>query len=377
MSVLISDIRYIGSANMPEADGVTVGGSGDYTKRVEFGAVTGVSTTYDAISSVAGDTAVKMNWAGRDSTGLLVTGTLTLNGTTKVNSVSSLERLLYACITGGSIGSLANPGGTNASGDVAFMAHTITISGTFQAGGANATTSNPAVAQLQSGHGANINAEQVLHILTGPASGQLRRILAINPNALGADYIAVDYNWATIPGTGSTYEIANGMFFEQAVSSQGVVVTGASTQAKAITRLFSTSQADVAGGSNRTYYEKFFVVNNNLTTALTAVQIQLLINSPALPAGAALDLALASGLADAATIANRQTAPATGTVTPSGFVTQPAFIPVAGAGNLPASTGAGNMAGIVGMWARLTLVSGTAAYEGSPGADFRTQGSST
>ena len=36
MSVVPSDIVTYGSANMPEADGVTIGGAVDFTKRVAF-----------------------------------------------------------------------------------------------------------------------------------------------------------------------------------------------------------------------------------------------------------------------------------------------------------------------------------------------------
>lgn len=379
MSVLISDLRYYGSANMPESDGATVGGAIDFSKRVEFAAVTGVSSTYAALSSVAGDTAVKLSYLARDPTGVAVSATLTLNGTTKVNTGTTLQRLLAACQTGGSIAGLANPGGTTASGDVAFMSNTITASGSFQAGSANATTSNPPIAQLAAGQGALAAAGMVLHVLTSAASGQLRRILQVNPNSLGADIVAIDYNWATIPGTGATYEFAPGMFFEQDASSQGVALTGTATHCLAITRLFDTAQADVAGGANRTYYEKVFVNNNNTTTALTSAQVEILSNAPALPAGASLNMAMASGLADALTIANRQTAPTAGSLTTqsSGFPAQPAFLAVQSPGNLPASIGPGNAAGAVALWAQLNLVSGTAAYEGSPGADFRTTGNTT
>lgn len=381
MSVLISDIRYYGSANMPEADGVTIGGGIDFTKRVEFGAVTGFVSSYDAVSSNAADLATKLSWLGRDSTGVIQSGTVTLSGTTKINNNQALERLLAAVITGGSIAGVVNPSGTTASGDVAFMAHTVTITGTFQGGSAQATNSAPAVGQLQSGQGAQVAVGQILRVLTSAASGQIRRILAINPGSLGADFVALDRNWGTIPGTGATYEVAYGMMFELTASSQGsgLGVAGGATQVLAITRLFSNSQADVAGGANRTYYEKIFVNNNNTATALTSAQVEIFNNQPALPAGATLNMALASGLADALTVANRQTAPATGSLTAAstGYPAQPTFLSIQSPGNLPASAGAGNTSGVVGMWAQLALTSGTVAYEGSPGSDFRTQGSST
>jgi hypothetical protein len=57
-----------------------------------------------------------------------------------------------------------------------------------------------------------------------------------------------------------------------------------------------------------------------------------------------------------------------------GFVVQPALVSVPGAGNLPPGA-APNSAGAQGVWLRLTLNPGTAAYKGS--ADLRAQGTTT
>src|SRR5262249_29091710 len=132
-----------------------------------------------------------------------------------------------------------------------------------------------------------------------------------------------------------------------------------------------TSAADVPGGSLRTFYEKVFAVNNNSATALTAAQIEIASETPTLPSGALLDIALCTGLNDTNTSTNRQTAPASGV---GSFVTQPAFINVPGLGNLPPGA-APNTAGAQGVWLRLSLPAGAAAYKGS--ADLRTQGSTT
>ena len=377
MSVLISDLRVYGAADMPEADGATVGGAIDFTKRIEFGVPVGdppfTAGTYDVVSSSASDTATKVIYAGRDATGTIQSETLTLNGTTKVAGTKSIERLLSALASGGgSAFGLLTPGGTQAVGDVALMAHTPTVSGhTMQAGSANATSSAPPIAVLQSGDGANVLAGMVLHTTGGTGSGQLRRILMVDPGALGADIVAVDRNWATVPDATTTYEVAPGMHFELAGSNGGAALAGTATQVLGITRLFVGSSADVGGGANRDYYEKVFVNNNNQATALTGATVEVSADSPALPAGAALDIGVASGLDDTATIANRQTAPSSVT-----FVTQPATVAVP-TGNLPASAGAGNAAGACAVWLRLALAAGTAAYEGSPGATLLTQGSTT
>jgi len=139
----------------------------------------------------------------------------------------------------------------------------------------------------------------------------------------------------------------------------------------AVIRMFSTSVADVLAGSQRTFYEKAFVVNNNTAMALTGAQIELANETPALPSDALLDLALTTALNDTGTVVNRQTAPSSGV---GAFTTQPAFLSVPSPGNLPSGP-APNAAGAQGVWLRLTLPAGATAYKGS--ADFRIQGTTT
>src|SRR5262249_54826224 len=117
--------------------------------------------------------------------------------------------------------------------------------------------------------------------------------------------------------------------------------------------------------------EKVFIVNNNSTTALTGAQIQVSSETPGLPSGARLDLSLTATLNDTGTTANRQTMPASGT---GSFSVQPALVAVPGAGNLPPGP-TPNTAGAQGVWLRLTLPAGSAAYKGS--ADLRTEGITT
>ena len=377
MSVLISDIRVYGAADMAEADGATVGGAIDFTKRIEFAAPAGsppfTASPYDVVSSSASDTATRVIYSGRDATGVIQSETLTLNGTTKVNGTKSLERLLSALASGAaSAFGLSTPGGAQAVGDIALVAHTLTISAhTMQTGAANATTAAPAIAKLQSGDGAAVQADMVLRTTGGTGANQIRRILAVNPGGLGADVVAVDRNWGTVPDNTTTYEVAPGMHFELTGSNGGAALGGTATQVLGVTRLFVGAAADVAGGANRDYYEKVFVNNNNLSTALTTATVEIASDSPALPSGAALDIGVTAALNDTATVTNRQTAP--GSVS---FVTQPATVNVP-TGNLPASAGAGDAAGACAVWLRLALAAGTAAYEGSPGASLQTQGSST
>ena len=366
MSVLPSDIVAYGAANMPEADGVTVGGAPDLTRRIAFYDVTPAGTC-DVISSSTSDTATKITVYGRDFTGAIQNYTATLNGQTWVTGSQSFERLLYAALSGAtSNGPVANPGGTAAVGDVALAAHACVLPAssvttdstvhTCQTGSANASGVTPALMKLQSGDGASVAVGQLVWTKGGTGPNQIRQIIAVS--GYGTDVVAVSRNWGTVPDNTTTYKILQGMMFE--ISPNAVT---------AVIRCFSTSAADVPSGSTRTFYEKVFVINNNTATALTGAQIEVASENPSLPSGAALDLRLAGSLDDSVTIANRQTAP--GSIS---FTTQPALVSVPGSGNLPPGS-APNTAGAQGVWLRLTLNAGTAAYKGS--ADLRAQGTTT
>lgn len=377
MSVLISDLVYHGAANMPEADGALTGGAIDFSKRVEFeGTAISPTSQFQVVSSSASDTATKAQLMYRDSTGLPQTpAAVTLTGQTKVTMTAiAVERLLAGVVTGGTIAGLSDPGGTTAVGDVAIMATTLTISAhTMQAGSAQATTANPPIAKLQAGDGAAVSVGMVLRTTGGTGPNQIRRILAVNPNGLGADVVAVDVNWDTLPDNTTTYEVAHGMVFARGDSNGGVRLSTA-TQCKAITRMFIGATADVSGGSTRTFYEEFFVNNNNQATALTSASIAIQAIAPSLPGSVALDIALATAANDTNTITNRQTAPSGVTAYTSGSPPQSISV-VQNSGALPASAGSGSATGAQKIVARLTVPAGSAAYEGVP--TFRTTGSST
>src|SRR5262249_8095201 len=247
---------------------------------------------------------------GRDGTGAIQNYTATLNGQSWVTGSQSFERLLYAALSGASSnGPVANPGGTVAVGDVALAAHAAVIPAasvttdatlhTCQTGSANAAGVTPALMKLQSGDGASVAAGQLIWTKGGTGPNQLRQIVAVS--GYGTDVVAVNRNWATIPDNTTTYKILQGMLFE--ISPNPVT---------AVIRRFSSSAADVPSGSTRTLYEKVFIVNNNPATALTGAQIQVASETPSLPTGAALDLALCAALNDVNTSTNRQTAPAAG-----------------------------------------------------------------
>jgi len=323
MSVLPSDIVIYGAAFMPETDGSTTGGSVDFTRRVAFYDISPAGSV-DVISSSSSDTATKIAYSGRDPTGAIQNQTLTLAGQSWVTGSQPLERLLYAALSGASAnGPVADPGGPPAVGDVALAAHSCVLpSGsattdtnvrTAQTGSANHSGTTPALLKLQSGDGAAVSVGQIIWTKTGTGSNQLRQIIATA--GYGTDVVVVNRDWTTVPDNTTTYKILQGMLFE--ISPNPVT---------AVIRMFSTSTADVPAGSQRTYYEKVFVVNNNTATALTGAQIEAANQTPTLPSAALLDLALTTALNDTGTIANRQTAPVSGI---GSFITQPAFISVA------------------------------------------------
>src|SRR3984893_1116559 len=170
MSVLPSDIVVYGSANMPEVDAAIPGGPVDSTRRVAFYDIAPAGNI-DAISSSPSDTATKINYYGRDSTGVIQNQTLTLNGQTWVIGSQALERLLYASSSGATAnGPAANPGGTAAVGDVALAAHSCVLPTgsvttdatvrTAQSGSANHSGTTPALFKLQAGDGASVSLGQ-------------------------------------------------------------------------------------------------------------------------------------------------------------------------------------------------------------------------
>lgn len=373
MSVTPNQINFYGSANMPETDGETIGGAVDFTKKVSFANLASADTV-DVVSSSASDTATKIQVSGRDTTGVQVTpAAITLTGATVIANAfgsQTFERLLAAVITGGAIAGLTDPGGTAAVGDVAVMGHTRVIAGhTAQTGSANASGVTPPLFKMQAGDGATVGAAAlaglglIIRITGGTGAGQMRTISSpYAAGAYGADAVAVNRDWSVVPDNTSTYDVAYGMLFD--VSPNAVT---------AITRMFTGAASNPAGGATLTFYEKIFAVNTNASTALLGAALQLASDSPSLPAGALLDLALTKVLNDSATDANRQTLPTNQDSSALTFVTQPSAISViASPGSLPNGNAA---AGAQGMWLRLTLPAGTATYSGA--TDMRATGGTT
>jgi hypothetical protein len=107
-----------------------------------------------------------------------------------------------------------------------------------------------------------------------------------------------------------------------------------------VRRLFYGAAADVAGGASRTFYEKFFVKNNNGTNALLSAQV-----SETSDPAAVFAFALATAVNDSGSVANRLAAPGGLTFNST-------------AKNVPGTDLAAGAA--IGVWAELTLAAGAA-----------------
>src|SRR6202035_2149992 len=278
-------IFAFGSANMPEADSASIGGAIDMTKKIAFYDIT-PSGGVDIVSGTTGDTGVHVQIGYRDATGVVQLPVFaTTNGTVVQANVFSTgtigcERLLYGNITGAITGTfpLANPGGTAATGDIAVLAHTRTLTGrTAQVGSANTSGTTPPLFKLQATDGTAINAltfggaGMIIRITGGTGVNQLRTIsVPYTAGAYGTDIVAINRDWVTIPDATSTYDIAQGFLFD--ILPSGIA---SQTPVTAITRCFATAQADIPGNPQRIFYEKVFTANINATIALTGATIQI------------------------------------------------------------------------------------------------------
>jgi hypothetical protein len=329
MSVLKSQLRIYGSANMPDIDGTTTGGAVTTSNKVVFADITPTGLL-DYVSENSGDTAVVLTVSGRDSTGVIQTEAKTLTGTTKVAGSQSFERLLKVVASG-----------TGAAGTTAVLSHTAVVAAHTATAGAAATSTLDATVSLQTGDGAAVAAGDIFRPTNNTPSGvnfQLREIINIS-----GDVVSVSADWATVPSSSTTYDIYQGMLLDK--------LPNLITQVR---RPFYNAAADVSGGSNRTYYEKVFAVDNNTTTALTVANIIKQVD----PGSGTLQFALTNALNDTSTVATRQTLP-TVAITAFSSGSAPQTIAVPSPQNLP-SGAAPNAAGAQGIWLSLLLTAGLA-----------------
>lgn len=334
MSVYPSDLRFYGSANMPDADGATSGGAVAFTKKVSF-ADMAANGLLDWLSNSASDGAgTTITVSGRAADGTIVTEAHTMNGTTKVAGSTTFERLLKGVASG-----------TGAVGDMAVLSHTAVISAhTCQAGSALKTGTTPTLFKMQSGDKASTSVGDIIHITNNSPAGVqfgLYEVISVDA-AWGTDMVAInqDYLGSTLPTTATTYDTHKGMLFEKAPNT----ITE-------VRRPFYNVASDVPGGSTLTFYEKIFAVNTNSATTLTGA----VISKQADPSSGTFQFSLANALNDTSTITNRQTAPASNTAYTSGAAPQSINVPS------PQNLVYGNAAAQAqAIWLQLVLTAGLA-----------------
>lgn len=333
MSVLPSDLVFYGSASMPDVDSSTTGGAYNSAILINFNDIT-PNGTMNYVSSSASDTASIITLSGRDASGIIQSEAKTLTGVTPITGSQTFERLMKGVASG-----------TTAVGDIASISNTAVVTGTAQSGAA-ATSTASATITLAAGQGASCAVGMIVRITNNLPSGvsnQLRRIVAIS-----TDTISVNRDWGTAPTSSTTYGVYHGMLFD--------ILPNQVTQNR---RPFYNVASDVTGGSNRTYYEKIFVVDTNTTTALTVASVL----KQADPSSGTLQFALANSLNDTGSVANRQTAPSSG-ITAFSSGSAPQTIAVPSPQNLPSGS-APNAAGAQGIWLSLLLTAGLAAAKTS------------
>lgn len=364
MSVWPMEVQMYGSANMPEADSATVGGAVDLTRLIFFSDMA-ANGLIDYVSSSASDTATKMQVSGLDASGIQQTpAAITLTGTTKVAGTQTFKQLWFGVSSGATAnGPLANPTGTAAVGDMAIMAHTLTITAhTAQAGSAQATGVTPPLFKLQAGDGASMTLGMVLRTTGGTGPNQIRQICSTSGTGAGqygTDIVAVNRAWGTLPDATTTYEIATGMVFPILPNPVTAVI-----------RPFATVAADIIGGSNRVYYEKAFCLNTDGTTAWTAATLIKQVDPSGLyAASGAFDVAACTALNDTVTATNRQTVPGSGIGSFSSGAAPQTI-------TLATQTSASNTAAQAqGFWMKLTLAPNTAPT--NTNVDLRPSGNSS
>ncbi len=105
MPVQSSDIVAYGSAVMPEDDTTTnIGGAIDTATRVVFTDLQATGTVGVYSSNTADNQTVTIT--GRDSTGVIVSESLTLSGTTKVTGTQQFERILKIVLSAAAAGTV-------------------------------------------------------------------------------------------------------------------------------------------------------------------------------------------------------------------------------------------------------------------------------
>lgn len=253
MSVEIFDIWYLGSAAMLEDDETATGNGGAIDKSVKMTfasiALSSADTVY-AVSESAADTAPIVKVWGRDGAGIKVDSgsELDLDGQTPVESTQVFERIMKVTLESGS------PAGNIA----VYPSQAADLTGTCDAAGTVNTVKLTAGSATD-----NFYQFMILHLTGGTGANQIAEILAYD----GTTKIATVRTLATAPDTDTVFDVRVGVVLEVAANGPDT------TQIDEVTRVHYDASANPAGGADKTYYEKVFILNNHATLALTNAKI--------------------------------------------------------------------------------------------------------
>lgn len=320
MSVIEQDIEFYGCASMPSDDSSTVGGAIDTSVKVVF---EDLQISGENVAIVASTTGASDNVTvyGRNVPGELIQETKALNGRNMVvmTTNTTWDRLIRATKD------------TSGNYHVAVVAANWMHSGVAQGGTANTLT------LVASGSATNNFYQfKVGRIVSDGGGGAVSGHLFTVTSYLGSTKVAkIKPAFSGTVGT-PTYVLYDGMLMEAHPS-----------EVRSVTKLFRNVSADVDTGSQRIFYEKFFIKNNNTTKALTLTQVQKTED----PTGN-IAWIMSSGLNTTETSTNRVTLPPT--MLSGTWITDTTARQIPNAGNHSVGSG-------VPVWARLTLDAGEAA----------------
>jgi hypothetical protein len=244
MAIRPGDLKLYGSKVMSENDTTEeIGGAIDYTRMVSFSDLTGLC---QAISSHASDTTQTVTITYRDTTGSVLTATITLNGTAAVTHAALPRSVLKALKSATCLG------------DVAIERQTATRTGTAQSGSG---ITDEITLDASASASASAYAWMVIRLTGGTGAGQIRYIVSYD----GITKIAiVNRVWTTPPDNTTTFRISKGIVFEKTPH-----------EVLEVRRIFYGGAPEPLGDLvTKTLHEKVFWVNTHATLSLTNATIE-------------------------------------------------------------------------------------------------------
>jgi hypothetical protein len=241
-------LRVYGSAVMPEDNLVeNVGGAIDRYTSLDFSDLD-VNDRLQVVSSEVGDIA-PITIHGRVVSGMIQSESVTLTGTVPhMTTQVAWERIMKVVKS------------ASTSGTIAVERVTAVRTGTLQGPGVE---SNLVVLDLGASSIDGYYVGLVLRVTTGLGASQIAKVLSYYGS--GRE-VTLDTNFSAVDET-SEYRL-----------SKGVVMHKLPIECLTVRRPFYNALADLSGGSERSYYEKFFWRNDSSETLMTDVNVREVMN---------------------------------------------------------------------------------------------------